>query len=109
MQKITWVQLSSQNHSNKTDLSVPYVYFQFTLHSTEEETREAKSKQMGQMESIFDVHRFCKHIFTLTGLFKICNKILFGVDILLEWREMIKTGLPLTNSITEKLNGFRDT
>ena len=40
------------------------------------------------------------------GLFNICNKILIGIDILLEWRELFKEGFPLTNVITAKIKSL---
>ena len=34
------------------------------------------------------------------------NKILIGIDILLEWRELFKQGFPLSNVIEAKINSL---
>ena len=44
--------------------------------------------------------------FPFVGLFNVCNKVLVGLDILLEWREAFKEGFPLTNIITVKIKGL---
>lgn len=43
----------------------------------------------------------------ILGLFNACNKVLVGLDILLEWREYFKDGVPLTNIIRRKLMSLK--
>ena len=45
-------------------------------------------------------------LFFFIGLFNIYNKILIGIDILLEWRQLFKEGFPLTNVITAKIKSL---
>eukprot|EP00794_Sanderia_malayensis_P020744 gene20744-22773_t len=50
-----------------------------------------------------------KHLFfscTSSGLFNVCNKILVSISILLEWREFLKEGVPVTNMIEAKLKAL---
>lgn len=42
----------------------------------------------------------------LLGLFNAANKVLVGLDILLEWREYLKEGVPISNVIKRKLKAL---
>jgi len=41
-----------------------------------------------------------------SGLFNAGNKVLIGLDILLEWREYMKDGSPISNIVSRKLKAL---
>ena len=42
--------------------------------------------------------------FIFVGLFNICDKILLAVEVLLQWRELFKRGVPITIAIDSSIN-----
>eukprot|EP00794_Sanderia_malayensis_P009096 gene9096-10067_t len=40
------------------------------------------------------------------GYFNACNKIMVGLDIMLDWRELFKEGFPVTNFISAKIRSI---
>ncbi len=61
------------------------------------------------LHSQFSNSRFVFYIsYPIIGLFNACNKILIGIDILIEWREYFKTGMPLNNLIEAKLQALQN-
>lgn len=50
--------------------------------------------------------KFVTNLFLFTGLFNLCDKVLVAFEILLEWREYFKRGVPISSAIESKLQSW---
>ena len=46
------------------------------------------------------------HFFMFKGLFNVCDKVLVSFEILLEWRQLFRRGVPISVAIQSKLEAM---